>query len=251
MGRREPCPACGSRSGYASYANGSYCFRCGHSVRVDVPLSELFEAKMPMTSAQLLDMPDDLSTAFPREPLTWIRKYGIQDLELQRNNVQWSPSTKRLYFPIYDDEEGQTLIACESRNFSGDGPKTIWKGQAKEDVIHIIGWPVRETLVLVEDILSAIKVGRTHATLCLFGSHVSDHLLWRLRKLLEPHLDLTMWLDSDKLGTSLKTAQRASGMGFTTRVIHTDLDPKAYPDHHIKEIILDQLNDKMGEIHGT
>lgn len=198
----------------------------------------------------LLDLPEDLTGAFPRDPLTWLKKYGITDQEITRNNIQWSPSKKRLYFPIYDDEEGVNLVAHESRNFSGEGPKTIWKGADKDSVLHILGDLSSPTLVVVEDILSAIKVGRQYACLPLFGSNLSDHLLWRLRRFLGDKPDLTLWLDADKLGYAMKAAMRAAAMGFTTRIVSTQEDPKAQLDRHIKELVMDSLNDKTGEYNG-
>ena len=216
-------------------------------------MREIFDAVSPMKEDQLLDMPDDLTTAFPREPLTWLRKYGIMDLELQRNNVQWSPSTKRLYFPIYDHESGAEMVACESRNFSGDGPKSIWKGQSKNDVIHVIGMELSGTIVVVEDIISAIKVGRHYPTLCLFGSSITDIALNRLRRLQGDDRGvqgITLWLDADKLSTALRIGQRASAMGITARVVYTDQDPKCYHNNYIIETVLDAVNNKQGEISG-
>jgi hypothetical protein len=48
---------------------------------------------------------------------------------------------------------------------------------------------------------------------------------------------LITWLDSDKLKESREIAQRAKWLGFDTKVVYTEEDPKCYSNEEIMSII--------------
>ena len=78
-------------------------------------------------------------------------------------------------------------------------------------------------LVIVEDSISSIKVGRVTCAIPLFGSSVSKEKLVRM---VAPFEEIVVWLDSDKLNAARQIADRAKLLGKKTRVIYTELDPK-------------------------
>lgn len=88
--------------------------------------------------------------------------------------------------------------------------------------------------VLVEDSLSAIKVGRQAASYTLFGSTVDNT---KLSWLVKPYKKIYIWLDSDKYNYAKLLAERIKWMGKESCVIHTDVDPKYVDDFNIRKLL--------------
>src|SRR3990167_5328129 len=98
----------------------------------------------------------------------------------------------------------------------------------------------KDTIVVVEDIISAIKVGRAYPTLCLFGCSMNKLFLARLKKLVggwSTPLHLTIWLDQDKLGEAMKIGQQATLTGFDVSIVQTVQDPKYHDVSRIRAVI--------------
>lgn len=226
------CPKCGSRDNRAVYDDGSeWCFGCrdykGGEFRRHAPLDK---APKP------LNYPDDAQNYIPVKPLTWLKGYGITDKEMVDHGIAFSPSRDLLIFPYYGDDDRVSLVAWQGRNFGSEGPKWYGHGNLSE-LLHLN--PVwgkgvgrgKSQVCIVEDIVSAIKVGR-HTTACpIFGSNVSLKTLVRLSERFE---ELVIWLDMDKHREALKSKSRASQLPFNkVSVISTEKDPKALTDREI------------------
>ena len=84
--------------------------------------------------------------------------------------------------------------------------------------------------MIVEDILSAIKVGRVSNSISLLGAYIQDSLALSLRG-----YTIYIWLDSNKYTESLKYLRRFRSFGIDCRIIHTDKDPKCYDTLEIEE----------------
>lgn len=110
------------------------------------------------------------------------------------------------------------------RYFGDKGyPKWITKGKI-EEIIYTLGIK-SATLVLVEDIVSAIKVSQVEQCSPLFGSVITMKRLVRL----QPFYDtLIIWLDYDKRKESIKFAEKARLLGFNVYNVVTEKDPKDY-----------------------
>lgn len=90
-------------------------------------------------------------------------------------------------------------------------------------------------MVLVEDIFSAIRVGRVVSCMPLFGSVISPSWMAGISKITK---DVTIWLDQDKYPEAVKFSQKFRTMGVRANVVFTQLDPKAYNEDFIKETVL-------------
>jgi hypothetical protein len=91
-----------------------------------------------------------------------------------------------------------------------------------------------DKLVVVEDVLSAIKVSRLSPDYCampLLGSYMSPE--WS-RIVSERFKWVRIWLDRDKAKESLKMARNLSALGIDSRSVITELDPKEYSKEQIK-----------------
>lgn len=94
--------------------------------------------------------------------------------------------------------------------------------------------PIRRNLrlVIVEDSLSSIRVGRYVPSVPLFGSSCPKD---KLVKLIYPFDEIIVWLDSDKLHSARTIAEQVIMLGKKSRVIFTERDPK-YVDN-IEELV--------------
>lgn len=91
-----------------------------------------------------------------------------------------------------------------------------------------------DPIVVVEDVVSAIKVGRVGTGLPLFGSHMPPDWIARLVRL---RPKVAVWLDPDKVLEARKLAKKIGLLLPETRTVETEMDPKDYSTEQIKEFL--------------
>lgn len=224
----EPCPKCGSKDNLARFDDGhGWCFGCNHYEPPSVYIPQIKEV---VKSTTRIPFPADAQKQIGVKGWTWLKKYGI--LNKETLNWYWSESKQWLLFPIL--EEHGIISVWQARNFDEQRPKpkalTVG-GVSDVLMLHGSGEPV----ILVEDILSAVKVGRVCTAMPLFGSNVPLKTLVRLA---DRYKRLGIWLDADMAQKSMRAAMRARQLGFdVTRTIITEADPKEHSDKEIQEIV--------------
>lgn len=104
--------------------------------------------------------------------------------------------------------------------------------------------------VLVEDTLSAIRVGRILQCGSLLGTSAADAALLDIKRVAAlsntglvqtgSQVKVAVWLDGDKAGRtgSRRIGNRLRLVGVEPVFIRTDKDPKYYSNREIKEILL-------------
>ena len=107
-------------------------------------------------------------------------------------------------------------------------PKYFTRGNY-ESVLDIIGQPLGKNIILTEDLISAIKVGRKHTTMPLWGSYLSTSNAKRLSVLFS---EAFLWLDYDKREEAVKLSLKHC-LHLDIIPIITHLDPKCYTDGEI------------------
>lgn len=207
--RHEPCPKCGSRDNLARYDDGSgYCFGCAHSE----PASKRKAVKV---------FKEAYKTSFTEVatlPPKWVEELTRRGLNASEQALfKYSPELDRL---IWRDGD-----FAEARCFFGKQPKTLSFGNK---AFHVIG--EGERIVLVEDIFSAIRVGRVTAAVPLFGSVIPKPWMMLLAKLTSK---VTVWLDSDKYQEAIKQARALRLLGPDVTVLNSPKDPKEYSTQDI------------------
>lgn len=226
--RKEACPKCrelgNDRSGdnLAVYSDGhTYCFRCGHGNR----RTTIGKAQRVIEST--ITLPEDVTQELPYEALQYCRTYQLSRIDLHKHHIMWSDKWKRVIFPYFDDTG---LIAWQGRYLGEDKSKAKWFSQGKiHEIIHPIN-VVNRTAVLVEDILSAIKVSKTVGCIPIFGSSISSQQWLRLKHVVDR---VYLWLDPDMRTKSLTMASMGNLLGINTHVIFSSMDPK---DHEYRDI---------------
>ena len=229
----EACPKCrregNDRTGnnLARYNDGgAYCFSCGYW-EAGNGLSSI--SKETEESPNTISLPRGVSQVLPKRALDWLQKYSLTDHDIKLNNILWSEYHQRIIFPIIisGNLEGWIGRAVESSVI----PKVYTRGMLHESN-YIIGNLSGMSIVLVEDIISAIKIAGTfeYSVLPLFGSHITSRRLLTLRRYYD---NIIIWLDKDKEKESIKFAQRARDFGINCRSVITDNDPKEYTHSEI------------------
>ena len=171
-------------------------------------------------------LPYDITDELPTSALVWLRMYNVTQQEIQKYGLCWSPKYDRLVLPVRD--ENGKLVYWQGRYFGHDKcqPKYINTRSSRGNVWFDTGGDCK-TVVLVEDILSAIAVSRTGEAraIALLGSFISDNLIV---KLLSEDRQVCVWLDRDKWCESLAFTKRLNVFGITAKTISTTKDPKCY-----------------------
>ena len=223
-----PCQSCGSKDNRGVFTDGhEYCWGCRDYL--PAPEARYKDQSEAEPQRQGLSLPNDSSRDIPIAPLRWLKGYGLTNQEIIQNNFVWSPSRSLLISRVLSSSD--TLTLWQGRYFGSDPnhPKYFTKGNKEE--LHIIG--SGKDIVLVEDLISAIKVGRHVASLTMWGSGIP---LIALKRLSERFKRLWIWNDLDKLDEARRTAKKALLFDFESiTVVQTQNDPKDYSDTEIRE----------------
>ena len=242
MEQRSDCPHCSDTRGRLYERDTGqgivqYCHNCGYKNYVPhkarAPSETVQYIKQYLTKdeetniVKEIRLPWDFSNEIPKQARLWLSKYGITPDEVETFGIGWSECNNRLILPVYNDDR---LVYYQGRTFkpvTKDNPKyKNVKQVGARNVFFVRGWDRRkeiDELCIVEDILSAIKVGRHTPCLALLGSYFPPEinpLYRRANKVL-------IWLDSDKYTTAIKQAKLINTLtGKPVHVINTELDPK-------------------------
>ena len=245
------CPNCGS--GHKSrplclFANGWYCFSCGYTKVSDRGYTPVHNGRVVIT-----DWPDAewCFEAFSLDAQIWLTQYGITAELAQFYNIHYIDNC--LLFPVFDDS--QNLVCYQKRNIKERAITTY--GQKLPHLLKSL--VVIDTLVVVEDYISAIKVHTSgYSALCLWGTSLSTQ---ELNIQFKNYNHIIVWLDNDaakeinsgQIGANKiivmgnKILNKCYGFSFGTKTIHniaTDKDPKCYNTTKINDLIQGVLHNE-------
>jgi len=230
--KKTRCPNCAKRGKDRHGDNlilyqdgGEHCFSCGYHK----PNQNKVKPTQPLQASKkdLVTLPYDLNTDIPPKALSWLSRYHITWQDIIDNNILWSESKKLLVFPLDNAWQGR---------YFGDHPThPKWFNQGElDDLLYIKGKITQDnTIILVEDIVSSIRVAKLTPSIALFKAKIS---IPKLNQLKEFNNTICWWLDKDKQKEAAKQAIRASSLGINIKLIVTELDPKCYTEKEIKNI---------------
>lgn len=242
---RIPCPKCraggGDKTGDNKWVYGdghTHCYACGQHEHAPIlrQIEKFIRGEALVIAPKDLNFPEDYmplaGALWAKEGYAWIKGYGITYDEIVKHKIGWSAKRNMLIFPVFN--ESGHLLMWQGRNF-GEGTKYVTMGP-KADVMHIVGNPAHGPFVIVvEDFISAVKVGRCFHAMPLWGSTMT---LGTLKKLSERYGEVGMWLDDNKTRDAVQLALRGSQY-CPTFVISTPSDPKVYSDMMIRAHVAD------------
>lgn len=230
------CPKCGSKDNLAIYTDHKWCFGCGYWEPIGHRSPSKHQLNEP-TKFVIPYLPEDVNTAYPGLAEEWIKKYDLTRNILYQNQVLWSDQRKLLIFPIYD--ESHTLWGWQGRYFGEDPEHPKWTSKGKyKDLIQIKNLTQCKDngIIIVEDIISSIKLSTLYSTSCLYGSYIDIYKYINIYNIYKPN-KLIIWLDYDKRKEANEYCLKLNNLGIPTRVIITSKDPKEYSYTEIKEFL--------------
>jgi len=247
-----PCPRCLDRGmdtsgdNLVTYSDGhQWCFGCHYYRPPTLRLRLVGGEPIIDPKTKSLHFPEDYTKYLGHKAVSWLGKYSMTHSELIKHRLGWSDSKQMLVMPVFGEDNN--LLMWQGRNFGETPfervgpysyrpkkwPKYVTFGEPS-DILHIINPNINiDTIILTEDLISAIKVGRVYPAMPLWGSHIPMKGLLRLK---ERFKHVGIWLDPDKRLEAVKTALRASQI-TNAFVVPSDKDPKEYNAVEIKDIV--------------
>lgn len=245
---RGNCPKdCGSGGtliiNHNTKGYSAHCFRCDFND---------FQSKGKQSLAELarirdlndkaininlpLELPNDYTTEIPLHGRMWLYKGGITESVWRQYKLGYSASLDRVILPVYSEEGSLVWYQCRAI-LDGQKPKYIQPSRDRSSIMFRAkyeGATTGDTVIIVEDILSAIRVGRHMQTMSLLGTKITTAQAARLAEFKR----VITWLDSDTAGRKGAYTIRKT-LGLVTEVgnITTKEDPKLLTDKKIKEIL--------------
>lgn len=212
-----PCPKCGSKDNLGDYDDHQFCFGCQYYVRKNDTAS--LRARINKNKTDSITYTIPITNDIPQEAMQWLLKYNITEKEIKKYKISWSP-LKILVLIISKSYWQGRNFGFGNQKYKSNGIKPLKK------------YGSGNTLVLVEDVLSAIKIARTedYSGVPLLGSSLSkEHEL----RLIKNYDTIYVWLDRDKAKNAVKIKNRLRELGITSKAIITPLDPKEYNETEI------------------
>ena len=242
--RHERCPKCAAEGkdrhgdNLAVFDDGSqFCFSCGfHTSSKGITKLKASSQNGDTISTRTVCLPRDCTLELPGLARNYLRNYSLTEEDINVNRIMWSEEYQRVIFPYFD---GGGLLGWQGRYLGNNSSKRKWFSQGDlKDIINICQGPRTDTnqrsITLVEDIISAIRVGHTNPAAPLFGSHLATKTALRYNKLYD---NIILWLDKDKELYSIQVARKLREIGIPCRSVITNKDPKEYSDTAIVDIL--------------
>ncbi len=250
---RGICPCCNSHSALGEVR----CFKCGF--RQFKFTSGLLYTIPPEDSE--LSIPEGLvfnPHQFHPDAIAWLSQAHIFNDVIVKQGIAYSPLDHKVFIPAYDKHT--TLRFYELRALDpkvADKYKYLTYGKSSQYMIKYIDH-ISDSVVIVEDHLSAIRLRKYANVVSLSGTHLSFD---RAEFLCSEYSHFIFWLDSDIPGVkaffkcmdtlkkeAIKRLSRRYFQGLdvpTYSFSHIDYvtikqDPKKYRDSEIIDILRDR-----------
>jgi hypothetical protein len=180
--------------------------------------------------AKTVELPIDYSTKLSPDAKRWLLKYGITEQEKTKHCFGYSPSLNRVILPVY--KTGFGCVFWQGRALGNGKPKYLSVSAKGADKYFEVECVHSKAICVVEDILSAVKVGRYCNSLALLGSYLPDSIYDRLKG----YKKVFIWLDDDKYLTAVAYSKRLREFGLDVSVIKTAKDPKEMPVDDVRNL---------------
>lgn len=233
----QRCPVCPSSDAFFRYKDGhGHCYSCGYH---DFGTKTISSMKMKLNTLDVVDglkevKTSDYSFDLPEKAKKWLKRYGISDKEIIKYGYMWNEKKKTLAFPLKTRDN--KVFATNERYFGEETskhPKYLTRGNKARCPMYFGKYPP-ETLVFVEDIVSAIKIGRGLCTATpLLGTTIP--LQW-INEISTLNCKKILWLDPNKKQSTVEQLQRFSQY-FEISGVFSDKDPKDYDDKTVSKML--------------
>lgn len=238
---------CCSADPSATISNGHkgvsfFCHRCGHkdwAFHADRSLAEILATQEVLTdmSRRPPVMPRDAVTLAegPQAGWVWVLAGGLTPEDASGlYGMRWHEPSRRVLIPIHD-AKGK-LVAILGRGVHGERPKYRMIAGKADSFFRTPLKPSRRT-VAVEDVLSAIAVGRAGVNaVAVLGTAITPEHAAELARGAD---EVIGWFDGDAAGFKawerLRKRMRLHPVKCTR--IQTEQDPKALHRQALRELL--------------
>ncbi len=242
------CDDCGGWYSKAEYPENYYCFKCNKSTKKKpIKQGKSYFKSEPVAPMLMggVGLPITVSKNFTPQAKNWLlkagldgplrNKYRIMHVENEEVAVPGTNYTitlkKRIILPYYDNRG--ILVFYQARATDGSNPKYYTIGKKE------LFWsdsPDGNTLVVVEDIASAIRVGEFCQAVALCGTKINNE---NLLTLVRNYETIYLWLDDDRAGKQGMYKLTKQLQLYNKRVvqINSQKEPKELWNAEIKTLL--------------
>jgi len=222
-----------------------HCFHCGgRGVIKDkyANVNRKLSTKPQESVSKTFHRPPQDATENPSQwsvgALQWIGRAGLTLAECQQFHMQYSTEAGRVFIPLL--KEGD-IVGWLGRKIEAEGQKYLLS--KKDDFIFNID-NGGDTCIIVEDCLSAIRIGRNYDVVALMGTALNDYVL---NKLINRYKSYIIWLDNDNPIVKMKQVKAKNTLSTfgTTSMLKTANDPKEYTDLELKKLITGERSERI------
>lgn len=200
--------------------------------------------------------PSSEDSPFPAQVQGWLsKKGGLLSPVIAHYGFLWSNQEQALYIPVQQETSafGPVLRGYIKRTFNPKGYKTLRTGQEAlwglyrggvgrgvqgRGVERLTEAPVAsESICLVEDVVSAIRVAQTGMdALAMCGTNLPAEAASFI--LTEGYKRAIVFLDGDNPTVQAKARTAANKLSWLpTKIVETGSDPKTYPKQELREML--------------
>lgn len=238
--RNEQCPECAKNGADTRGDNlvryqdgGAFCFACRYHEK-----QTSFMTHEPPTKTPLPRLVPELDKWAPKN-LAWLRKY-LNDEEIE-GWFEYAPDLDRhVFFLDFTKPDGEEEFYWEARAVDKPGEPKVKSHGTKPyfPIYHGADGVGKDHLVIVEDVVSSIKLARHFNTLPLFGCYCPNEWIVAIHRNTF-FKKVVIWLDSDKLPVAMELLKKLRYLKPTT-VVHTPKDPKDYDNEEFLSLVMDE-----------
>jgi hypothetical protein len=178
--------------------------------------------------------------SIPLDKRVWLYKYGITDQEIDVYKIRYSPKDDAIVLQIYDDHG----LAMQQLRYLGESKIKYKTIPCRANLKHkpmFITKSTAKTLVLTEDILSAIKVSRLEGVVgvSLLGTSISPAQVMMLKQLKVEQA--YVYLDNDNAVVKRQQVRIKklldNYLNCDTKIVRVGKDPKELTVTELKQIV--------------
>ena len=179
-------------------------------------------------------LPADFTRQVPSTALKWLLQYGLP-YSYWKESIGYSPSEERLVFRVEYEKQlafsiGRYVGAAKEQHT----PRKWYAWGEPHKHCRVIN-PGQQSVVLVEDLISAHKVGQVTTAIPLFGTKWHPPHLYYL---IQENKPVVIWLDKDQDHRTKGMALRLSSIiNQPVKTVSTDKDPKWLSYKEIENVI--------------
>ena len=225
-------------------ANGwdAYCWRCSDDGFVPHPqpsmaerlarLKQVRQAEQEAEADPRPPMPAEFDPArWPLQARVWLYKAGFTNDTIRGAGLYHCSRLDRVVLPVIRDGR---LCYWQARGFDPERPKYLNPKIDKTNLTADYGQG--DTLVITEDVLSAIRVGEVAEARSILGTALSDGVAASICAADKP---VAIWLDPDAAGRrgATKAKRKLDLIGVRSVIVKSGRDPKLYSKEEICSIL--------------